>query len=99
MDLLGSISRLMADIVPREQREAAATIRELIAVYHENEDLISIGAYRKGSHPQVDAAIQMKPEIDRFLRQAVEESTDMATTSKELSHLAARCRQACKPAT
>jgi flagellum-specific ATP synthase len=99
VDLLSSISRLMADIVPREQREAAMTIRELISVYHENEDLISIGAYRKGSHPQVDAAIQMKPEIDRFLRQAVEESSDMATTNKDLTQLAARCRQAGKTAT
>ena len=99
VDLLSSISRLMADIVPREQREAATTIRELISVYHENEDLISIGAYRKGSHPQVDAAIQMKPEIDRFLRQAVEESSDMATTNKDLLQLAARCRQAGKTAT
>lgn len=96
VDLLSSISRLMTDIVPREQRDAAATVRELIAVYHENEDLISIGAYRKGSHPQVDAAIQMKPEIDRFLRQAVEESSDMATTTKDLLLLAARCRQASK---
>ena len=99
VDLLSSISRLMTDIVPREQREAATTIRELISVYHENEDLISIGAYRKGSHPQVDAAIQMKPEIDRFLRQAVEESSDMATTNKDLLQLAARCRQAGKTAT
>ena len=99
VDLLSSISRLMTDIVPREQREAATTIRELISVYHENEDLISIGAYRKGSHPQVDAAIQMKPEIDRFLRQAVEESSDMATTNKDLMQLAARCRQAGKTAT
>ena len=86
----------MPDIVSREQRDAAPTVRELIAVHHEHEDLISIGAYRKGSHPQVDAAIQMKPEIDRFLRQAVEESTDMATSHKELLQLAARCRQAVK---
>ena len=96
VDLLNSISRLMPDIVSREQRDAASTVREMIAVHHEHEDLISIGAYRKGSNPQVDAAIQMKPEIDRFLRQAVEESTDMATSHKELQQLAARCRQAVK---
>jgi flagellum-specific ATP synthase len=96
VDLLNSISRLMPDIVSREQRDAASTVRELIAVHHEHEDLISIGAYRKGSNPQVDAAIQMKPEIDRFLRQAVEESTDMATSHKELQQLAVRCRQAVK---
>ncbi|MHB0955774.1 MAG: FliI/YscN family ATPase [Pirellulaceae bacterium] len=96
VDLLSSISRLMPDIVPREHRDAASAVRELIAVHHEHEDLISIGAYRKGSHPQVDAAIQMKPDIDRFLRQAVDESTDLAASQMELQQLAARCRQAVK---
>ncbi len=96
VDLLGSISRLMPDIVPREQRDAATTVRELIAVHHEHEDLITIGAYRKGSHPLVDAAIAMKPDIDRFLQQAIEEPTNLETAQKELQQLAARCRQAVK---
>jgi len=96
VDLLSSISRLMPDIVSRPQREAATTVRELVAVYQEYEDLISIGAYRKGSHPMVDAAIAMKPEIDRFMRQAVEEAASLDTAQKELQQLAARCRQAVK---
>ena len=96
VDLLNSISRLMPDIVSREQLAAVTVVRELIAVHHEHEDLISIGAYRKGSHPLVDAAILMKPEIDRFLRQAVEESATLDTAHKELLQLAARCRQAVK---
>ena len=89
----------MPDIVSREQRDAAAVVRELIAVHHEHEDLITIGAYRKGSHPLVDAAITMKPEIDRFLRQAVEEPATLEITQKELQHLAARCRHAMKDRT
>jgi FliI/YscN family ATPase len=96
VDLLNSISRLMPDIVSRELREAATVIRELTSVHHEHEDLISIGAYRKGSHPLVDAAIAMKPEIDRFVRQAVEESVGLDAAQKELLQLAARCRQAVK---
>jgi flagellum-specific ATP synthase len=96
VDLLSSISRLMTDIVPRDQRDAATVVRELIAVYHEHEDLIAIGAYRKGSHPMVDAAITMKPEIDRYMRQAVEEPATLETAQKELQTLAARCRQAIK---
>jgi flagellum-specific ATP synthase len=96
VDLLNSLSRLMPDIVSRKQREAAATIRQLIAVYHEHEDLISIGAYRQGNHPIVDAAIVMKPEIDRFLRQAVEESVGLEAAQEELQQLAARCRQSMK---
>jgi flagellum-specific ATP synthase len=96
VDLLNSISRLMPDVVSREQLGAATVVRELIAVHHEHEDLITIGAYRKGSHPLVDAAILMKPEIDRFLRQAVDESAALETAHKGLLQLAARCRQAIK---
>jgi FliI/YscN family ATPase len=98
VDLLESISRLMPDLVTPEQREAARTVRELIAVYREHEDLITIGAYPAGSNPLVDAAIAMKPEIDRFLRQDMNESSDFETTVQALRQLAHRCRQPAKPA-
>jgi flagellum-specific ATP synthase len=98
VDVLGSISRSMTDIVTEEHRQAALTVRELIAVYQDHEDLISIGAYRKGSNPLVDTAMTMKPEIDRFLRQNIDQSADLETGIHELLHLAARCRQAPKPA-
>lgn len=97
VDVLSSISRVMPDIVSREQREAAATLRELLAVYHEHEDLISIGAYRRGSHPLVDVALQMKPDIDQFVRQAIDEPSDLETAVPTLLQLAARCRQGAKP--
>ncbi len=96
IDLLNSISRLMPDLASSEHLHAAQVVRELIAVHHEHEDLISIGAYRAGSHPQVDAAIAMKSEIDQFLRQAMQETADAETASKSLVALAARCRAASK---
>jgi flagellum-specific ATP synthase len=92
IDILQSISRLMPDLASPEHREAAQTVRELLAVYHEHEDLISIGAYRAGSNPLVDAAIKMKPEIDLFLRQAVTDSTGLETVVQILIALAERCR-------
>ncbi|MBM4087929.1 MAG: FliI/YscN family ATPase [Planctomycetes bacterium] len=98
VDLLESISRLMPDLVTPEQREAARAVRELIAVYREHEDLITIGAYPAGSNPLVDAAIAMKPEIDRFLRQDMNESSDFETTVQALRQLAHRCRQPARPA-
>ncbi len=97
IDLLNSISRLMPDLVSDEHLQAAQVIRELIAVYHEHEDLISIGAYRTGSHPLVDAAIAMKPEIDQFLRQGIRETSDAKTAVQTLVTLATRSRQAGKP--
>ncbi len=51
IDVLESISRLMPDIASPEHLNAAQTIRELMAVYRDHEDLISIGAYRQGVPP------------------------------------------------
>jgi flagellum-specific ATP synthase len=93
VDLLHSISRLMPDLTSAEHQQAAQIIRELLAVYHEHEDLISIGAYRAGSNPLVDTAIEMKPEIDRFLRQGMCESSDANATNAALLALAHRCGQ------
>jgi flagellum-specific ATP synthase len=92
VDLLESISRLMNDIVPREHRQAAQTIRELLAVYRDHEDLISIGAYRHGANPLVDTAIAMRDELQRYLRQAIEEKSSVEQARKELIALAQRCQ-------
>jgi flagellum-specific ATP synthase len=94
IDVLASISRLMPDITDSEQRDAATIIRDLMAVYRDHEDLISIGAYRSGSNGKVDAAIAMKPEIDAFLKQTISESMEPDQTIAVMLSLAERCRQA-----
>jgi FliI/YscN family ATPase len=73
IDILASISRLMNDLTERPQHEAATCFRELLGAYRDHQDLISIGAYRKGANRTVDVAIEMREEIDRFLRQAIDE--------------------------
>jgi flagellum-specific ATP synthase len=98
IDVLESISRLFPDITPPEQRAAAQTVRELMAAYREHEDLISIGAYRAGANPTVDAAIAMRDEINRYLRQAIEEQSSVEKAREELVKLAQRCLAARKPA-
>lgn len=94
IDVLESISRLFNDIVPPEQRSGAQTVRELLAAWREHEDLISIGAYRSGANPTVDAAIAMRDEINRFLRQAVQDGTTVESARAELVKLAQRCAAA-----
>ena len=69
-------------------------MRELQAVYREHEDLISIGAYRQGSNPLVDAAIAMRDEINRFLVQQVAESCSLDQAIAELLQLGLRCAAA-----
>ncbi|MGY8771568.1 MAG: FliI/YscN family ATPase, partial [Pirellulales bacterium] len=77
VEILGSISRLMNDIVDPQVQQAAITIRDAIATFQDNEDLINIGAYRQGTNPKIDIAIRMKPEIDGFLRQAINERSSV----------------------
>jgi len=96
IDVLESISRLFPEITPPQQRAAAQTIRELLAAYREHEDLISIGAYRQGANPTVDAAISMRDEINRYLRQAIEQPSSVETSRGELLQLAQRCQAARK---
>jgi FliI/YscN family ATPase len=97
IDVLESISRLFPEITPPEQQAAAQTIRELLAAYRDHEDLISIGAYRPGANPTVDAAIAMRDEIHRFLRQAIDEQSSVEAARGELLKLAQRCQTARKP--
>ncbi|SMB82466.1 type III secretion system ATPase, FliI/YscN [Desulfonispora thiosulfatigenes DSM 11270] len=73
IDVLQSVSRLMSSITDKEQQELASKLRNHLAVYKRNEDLINIGAYSLGSNPQVDAAIKIQPIITEFLKQMMNE--------------------------
>ncbi len=78
IDVLESVSRLSRDICTPEEVELAGRAREHLAVYRRNEDLISIGAYQKGSSPGIDRAIALQEPLRMFLRQGVREPTPRA---------------------
>jgi flagellum-specific ATP synthase len=63
----------MNDIVPQEQIDVAGAMRNLMAVYDANYDLVSIGAYKSGTNPVLDEAIRKNSGINAFLQQKVEE--------------------------
>ena len=65
IDVLRSISRLANDLSIPTRSRRGRSIRELLAAYAENEDLITIGAYRKGANRTLDAAVEMRDEINR----------------------------------
>jgi flagellum-specific ATP synthase len=73
IDVLESLSRLMTDITSVEHRQAAQALREVLSAQRDHEDLISIGAYRRGANRHVDLAIELQTEINAFLRQRVDE--------------------------
>ncbi len=88
IDVLASISRVMNNIVTPEHRQAAGKIRNLMASYAKNEDLINIGAYAKGSDASVDKAISLIDKINAFLIQDINDKTDFEITKNELINLA-----------
>ncbi len=94
IDILESISRLAPELMTAEQQVAATTVRQLLAAYHDHEDLISIGAYRPGSNPAVDAAITMQESIHHYLRQPTQQESSLDIARAELMDLAQRCAAA-----
>ncbi len=94
VDLTASLSRLMPDSVPPEHNRAALKLRELLAAYLDHEDLISIGAYRRGGNPLVDAALAMRDDIDAFLRQDMGDRAEYSQTAARLMQLAERIANA-----
>ncbi len=87
IDPLQSISRVMVDIVDKEQRERAAKILNILATYKKAEDLINIGAYVKGSNPEIDYAIGMIGRVNVFLKQDIHEIVDFENSKRELFSL------------
>ncbi len=87
IDILQSTSRVMPMVVSREHLENAQLLRELLAVYRENEDLINIGAYQKGSHPKIDQAIDHIDRIHQYLRQRMDEFSPFEQTLAQLETL------------
>jgi flagellum-specific ATP synthase len=81
----------MDQIVPQSQVVAAQSIRELLAAYQDHEDMISIGAYRNGSNRQVDMAITLRNEINRYLRQDTADACTMTDARESLVRLAKKC--------
>jgi len=75
ISILNSLSRLMPAVCSEEHRKKTAELRALLALYARSEDLIRVGAYQKGSDPELDAAIAVLPILESFLRQ------DSATTA------------------
>lgn len=88
VDILQSISRVMPDVTSPEHRKAAGKIRNLLAVYNKNEDLINIGAYVKGSDPKCDEAIKLMDRINDFLKQEVGQRFNYDETVINLLNLA-----------
>ena len=80
IDVLSSVSRLMSLICEKGHKDDAAKLRNLLALYNSNIDLISIGAYKTGTNPKLDEAISKIDRINGFLQQGTQESFSLEET-------------------
>jgi len=96
IDVLDSVSRLMLDVITPQHKEASGTLKELMAVYRDAEDLINIGAYVKGSSRKIDRAIAHIDNIMQFLRQGINERLEPEAAIAGLIELAAQAEPEAK---
>jgi flagellum-specific ATP synthase len=87
IDILHSASRVMNAVVEPEHQHIAGRLREILATYQEAEDLINIGAYKKGSNSRIDEALSHIEGVTGFLRQHIDESVDLPDTLAQLKAL------------
>jgi len=87
MDVLASLSRVMSQIVPAPHRKAAAKLRETLATYEKQRDLILLGAYQYGTDPRTDYAIDKYEQIIDYLKQGTQESAAYEETVQRLVDL------------
>ena len=93
IDVLGSISRVMSDVVPAEHLSASRAFLEMMSVYQNSEELINLGAYQPGSNTKLDVAIAMRDPIRQFLTQQREERVGLEESIKGLNELLQKTKQ------
>ena len=89
IDILSSNSRLMTQLVDPQHQKSATEVRDLLGTHKKAEDLIQIGAYKRGSNQRVDTAIDRLDSINGFMKQPAEERADIDSTRSSLVELAA----------
>ncbi|WP_434339926.1 flagellar protein export ATPase FliI [Motilimonas cestriensis] len=88
IDVAKSISRVMPMVTSDEHQMLARAIKQAYSLYQENKDLITIGAYSRGSDPRIDQAMKIKPRLDHFLQQPMKESVTYENSLSQLAGLA-----------
>jgi flagellum-specific ATP synthase len=87
IDIEASISRVMPMVVSQEHLQGARRIRQVYSNYQRNRDLISIGAYTKGTDPRIDLAMNAEPAINAFLQQGMQQIIDFEHSTADMTTL------------
>ena len=97
IDILASISRVMPKVTTKEHKIVASHLRDLLASYKESEDLITVGAYSRGSNPKIDKAIAVYDDLVNLIRQQVEESFTIEEVFDRMLDIARKAEAAVDP--
>ena len=84
IDLTGSVSRVMNQLVSPEELQRANHFRRLWTLYQQNRDLIQVGAYEQGTNPELDEAIRKRQAMETFMRQDATEEFNAQHTQQLL---------------
>ncbi|GAB4275844.1 MAG: flagellar protein export ATPase FliI [Candidatus Rifleibacteriota bacterium] len=87
IDILSSISRLMPEITNKKHFEMAGKLRNIYSTYVKNADAISLGAYKAGSDPKIDEAIQKQPLIESYIKQGINEVVSFQSSIESLEKI------------
>ena len=94
IDLAGSISRVMNNLVPTTLLKSANRFRRLWTLYQQNQDLIQVGAYEAGTNPDLDEAIRLRPAMEALLQQGSDASVNLEHSQKMMVQLTGQLDQA-----
>jgi flagellum-specific ATP synthase len=87
IDVLRSVSRLDRAVCTEKEIVLISQLRDLLSVYKQNEDLINVGAYVKGSNPRIDLAIEKFPLIENFLKQRYDQASNRELAISQLAEV------------
>ena len=84
IDVLASVSRAMPAVVDKDHMRIAGAVRAALAEYEGARDLIEVGAYAHGSNPAIDEAIKLRPALEAFLCQELDENSDIVAARRAM---------------
>ncbi|HAX5622458.1 TPA: flagellum-specific ATP synthase FliI [Escherichia coli O157] len=87
IDIEASISRAMTALISEQHYARVRTFKQLLSSFQRNRDLVSVGAYAKGSDPMLDKAIALWPQLEGYLQQGIFERADWEASLQGLERI------------
>ena len=87
LDILQSNSRLINDLVAKDERVSVVEFKRIMSLYNGSKDMIELGAYRHGTNPDLDHAMKIVPDMKRFMSQDINESASRSSAMQKIREI------------